>query len=187
MDLLDDPKAVRRPLVVVLLAIGVASSIYEAASLRLYAVASDVVALSRYSWLNPAPDTGRRLYEIRAAYERLRSMTGPEAIVQQNPDTDPGDLPWGLYAERRTVAETPSCNTAMGGDPGECAAVMARIAPIFQGSAQPDEVDATCRALGISALVVKDTDPVWSAAGSWVWSRKPDFAGDHVRVFLIGR
>jgi hypothetical protein len=187
VDLLDGTRAARRPLVVILLILGVASSIYEAASLRLYAVASDVVALPRYSWLNPAPDTGRRLWEVRAAYERLRRMTGPEAIVQQNPDTDPGDLPWGLYAERRTVADTPSCNTVMGGDPSECAAVMARIGPLFQGAAKPDEVDATCRALGISALVVKDTDPVWRAPGSWVWRRNPDISGDRVRVFLCGR
>jgi hypothetical protein len=187
VDLLDRPKALRRPLVIVLLVVGVASSIYEAASLRLYGVLSDAVALPRYSWLNPAPDTGRRLYEARAAYERLKTMLGPNAIVQQNPDTSPGDMPWGLYADRRTVADTLSCATVMGGDPRECMAVIARIAPLFQGSANPDEVDGVCRALGISALVVKDTDPVWSIPGSWVWRREADIAGDHVRVFLFPR
>jgi len=187
VDLLDDPKAARRPLAIVLLVAGVAGSIYEAATLRLYPVLSDVIALPRYSFLNPAADTGRRLWEARAAYERLRTMLGPDAIVQQNPDTSPGDLPWGLYADRRTVADTRFCATIMGGDPRECAAVMATIAPLFQGAAKPDEVDGACRALGISALVLKNTDPVWSIPGSWVWRRKPDIPGDHVRVFLCGR
>jgi hypothetical protein len=187
VDLLDGRKAARRPLVIVLIVLGVASSIYEAASLRLYAVVSDVTPLPRYTWLNPAAGAGRRLYEARAAYERLKTMLGPDAIVQQNPDTNPGDLPWGLYAERRTVADTLSCGTTLGGDPSECAPVMRMIAPMFQGTATPDQVDAACRALGISALVVKDTDPVWSVPGSWMWRRKPLISGEHVRVFLFAR
>jgi len=65
VDLLDDRKAARRPLVMVLIVLGIASSIYEAASLRLYAVVSDVTPLPSYTWLNPAADTGRRLYEAR--------------------------------------------------------------------------------------------------------------------------
>lgn len=186
VELLDGPKVARRPLVMVLLWVGVASSIYEAATLRLYTVVSDAVPLPRYSWLNPTADTGRRLYEARAAYERLKTMLGPDAIVQQNPDTVPGDLPWGLYADRRTVADTLSCDTAMGGDPRECAAAIARIAPLFEGTLQPEEVDGVCRALGISLLVVKDTDPVWRIPESWVWRRKPDSAGNHVRVFRCG-
>jgi hypothetical protein len=187
VDLLDNPKAARRPLAMILMGIGVASSIYEAATLRLYAVAADVIALPRYSFLNPTADTGRRLYEARAAYQRLKTMLGPDDVVQQNPDASPGDLPWGLYADRRTVADTMSCDTVMGGDPHECAAIIGRIAPLFQDSAKAEEVDGICRALGISALVVKDTDPVWSIAGSWVWRRKPDIAGDRVRVFLFPR
>jgi len=61
------------------------------------------------------------------------------------------------------------------------------IAPLFQGTAKPDEFDNDCRALGISALVVKDTDPVWSVPGSWVWRRKPLISGEHLRVFLFTR
>jgi hypothetical protein len=96
-------------------------------------------------------------------------------------------LPWALYSERRTVADTLSCGTVLGGDPRECTAVLRLIAPMFQGTATPDEVDRACRALGISAVVVKDTDPVWSIPGSWVWRRKPAISGDHVRVFLFAR
>jgi len=190
VDLLDGRKAAHRPLVVVLIALGVASSVYEAASLRFYAVVSDLTPLPRYSWLNPTADTGHRLYEARAAYERLNTVLGADAIVQQNPntsDTYPGDLPWGLYAERRTVADTSSCGTTLTGDPRECAAVMRMIMPLFQGTANPDEVDSACRALKISALVVKDTDPVWGIPESWVWRRKPLISGEHFRVFLFPR
>src|ERR1039458_2311311 len=178
VDLLDGRKAARRPLVIVLIVLGVASSIYEAASLRLYAVVSDVTPLPSYTWLNPAADTGRRLYEARAAYERLKTVLAADAIVQQNPDTNSADPPWGLYSERRTVADTLSCGTVLGGDPRECTAVLRLIAPMFQGTATPDEVDRACRALGISALVVKGTDPVWSVPGSWVWQREPLLTGD---------
>jgi hypothetical protein len=187
VDLLDDRKAARRTLVIILIALGIASSVYEAASLRLYAVVSDVTPLPWYTWLNPTRDTGHRLYEARAAYERLNTLLGKDAIVQQNPDTNPEDLPWALYSEQRTVADTPSCNTIIGGDPRQCTAILQLIEPMFQGTATPDEVDSACRALGISALVVKDTDPVWSVPGSWVWRRKPLISGDHVRVFLFAR
>ncbi|MGA2041615.1 MAG: hypothetical protein ABSH42_20230 [Bryobacteraceae bacterium] len=186
VDLVDSPKAVRRPLVVLLIALGVASSVYEVASLRFYAVVSDLTPLPWYTWLNPTRDTGHRLYEARAAYQRLNTLLGKDAIVQQNPDTNPGDLPWALYSEQRTVADTPSCNTVLGGDPRQCADIMRTIQPMFQGTATPHEVDRACRMLGISALIVKDTDPVWGIPASWMWRRAPLISGQHIRVFLLG-
>jgi hypothetical protein len=58
--------------------------------------------------------------------------------------------------------------------------------PMFQGTATPHEVDNACRMLGISALIVKDTDPVWSIPASWMWQREPLISGQHIRVFLLG-
>jgi hypothetical protein len=187
VDLLDDRKAARRPLVIALLAVGVVSSVYEAATLRLYAVASNALALPAHAWLNADADSGQRNYELRAAYERLQSRLGAHAIVQQNPNTSPGDLLWGLYAERQTAADTTSCATVFGGDPRQCGPLLARIDPLFQGTAALEEVGATCRALAISAVLVKDTDPVWKLPGSWVWQRRPEISGAHVRVFVFGK
>ena len=55
------------------------------------------------------------------------------------------------------------------------------------GNGHADEVDRACRALRISALVVKDTDPVWSIPGSWVGPQEPLISGDHLRVFVFSR
>jgi hypothetical protein len=46
----------------------------------------------------------------------------------------------------------------------------------------PDEVDRACADLSISAILVKDTDPVWANRESWVWQRPPIVANRFMRA-----
>lgn len=61
-----------------------------------------------------------------------------------------------------------------------CTPVLAPLKQLFSRGGDPREL---CKNLLIDILVAKDTDPVWSDKHSWVWSQKPSFANDFVRVF----
>jgi len=179
-------KAPKLRMLRILLAVGVASSMYEVATLRLYPLVYDVLNTPRIGWLAPDHNLGKRTYALRRAYEEVNRRLPPNAIVQHNPDVEPGDLPYGLYADRQAVAETPECGVVFGGEAKDCRAIASLLAPVFNGTLGDRRIDRTCDALSISALLIKDIDPPWSQRGSWVWSRQPVVSGDFVRVLPCG-
>jgi hypothetical protein len=169
-----------------LIILGVLGSLNEVASLRAYPIVSDLADVPRYQWLAMDHELGRRTYALRTVYEQLKTELPPGAIVQHNPNGIPGDLPYGLYADRPVAAETPGCGILFGGDPKLCVSVLASLKPVFEGSLPAGEVDRTCSEWSISALLVKDTDPAWSDKKSWVWQRPPSIANEFVRTFPCG-
>jgi hypothetical protein len=189
VDILDRRWALRRGsrlTVKALIILGVLGSLNEAASLRVYPIVSDLADIPRYQWLAMDHELGRRTYALRSVYERLKTELPPGAIVQHNPNGDPGDLPYGLYADRPVAAETPGCGVLFGGDPKLCASVQASLKPVFGGSSPAGQVDHTCSEWSIAALLIKDTDPAWTDKGSWVWHRLPGIATEFVRTFSCG-
>jgi len=186
VDLLDQIPAARRGFLTVLIVIGVASSIYEAAALRLYPIAFDVLDIPRQAWLSPDHNLGRRTYALRTGYEVLEGKLPARAVVQHNPTVVPDDLPYGLYADRPVVDEAPGCGGAFGGDPASCAFVASALSPIFAGSLPAAEVDRTCTDLSISAVLVKDIDPAWRDRTSWIWHRQPIVANRFMRALPCG-
>ena len=186
VDLMEQVPFRRRMFVNTLIVIGVAGSIYEAATLRVFNIALDRSNIPRQDW-SADYNLGRRTFALRAAYEDLRGKLPATAIVQHNPNRAPNDLPWGLYADRPVAADTPWCDVVFGGDPQACASVQARLKPIFAGEAAPAEVDRTCHDLSISAVLVKDTDPAWKDRESWVWQRHAIVSeNEFVRVLPCG-
>ena len=96
--------ACSRPLLL-LAFLGVAGSAYELGMVRWFPVISDQISGSKFSFLASDRQLGRRTYCLRQAYEYLTRVLPQSAVVQQNPHTEPGDLPYGLYADRQTAAE----------------------------------------------------------------------------------
>jgi hypothetical protein len=166
--------------VVSLLILGVAGSLYEVFMVRLFYVVSGHHAFSG--------DTGgKRTYALREVYERVNTMTGPNAIVQQNPNGSPGDVYYGLYADHQTAAETLACGAIFGGDPRACGGIIDVLHDVFDtGTVDASAIDGVCGRLSINILVVKDLDPVWKDAGSWVWHRQPLVANDFGRAYGCG-
>ena len=115
---------------------------------------------------------------LRKAYYTLERELPRNAIVQSNPDTDQEDFFYGLYADRQTAAASRSCDTPFGGSAEVCKALVSGLAPLFENSAA-SQLD---RRLRISALVVRDTDPVWSDRNSWIWHAPTLFTNGFVRV-----
>jgi len=48
------------------------------------------------------------------------------------------------------------------------------------------QVADTCREFSITALLFKDTDPVWKDKSSWIWKTHPLLSNDFVRVIECG-
>jgi hypothetical protein len=171
-----------------LVVLGVAGTLYEVSMFRLFPVISDRFAIPRNFWLSGDRNLGRRTYAVRELYDQLRNELPQRAIVQHNPKASPGDLFYGLYADRQAAAETSSCGAVLGGDPAPCPNMIGILNDVFEkpGAVEANRVDGICRDLSIDALVVKDTDKVWADRNSWVWRKKPHLANDYARVFLCG-
>jgi hypothetical protein len=172
----------------IMILLGVAGTIYEVSMLRFFPVISDRFAIPKYAFLAMDQNLGRRTYAVREAYEKLKQILPGDAVVQHNPNTNPGDLPYGLYADRQAAADTAGCGVVFGGDTTLCNSLIPQLNRLFQqpGAVQANEVDSVCRQLSIDALVVKDTDRVWSDRDGWVWKKAPYLANDYARVFLCG-
>ena len=167
----------------VMLALGIAATVYDVTMLRIYPILLDDLAIPRYHWLAPDHRLGERTYALREVYERLGRELPENAIVQQNPNAIPGDLFYGLYAERQTAVETPACGIVFGGPAALCESILTPVQGVFDGTGNVDQV---CRKLSLSAVIVKDTDAVWLNKSSWVWAREPLIGNGYARAFLCG-
>jgi hypothetical protein len=172
----------------VLLLLGAVPIVYDMAMLRIYPVLLDDRAIPRYLWLAPDHKLGERTYALRQTYERLSALLPRRAIVQHNPNAVPEDMFYGLYADRQTAAEGGTCGTVFGGPQALCPGILTPINALFSSSGYANyaQVEDICRQLSIDAVVVKDTDPVWSDRNSWVWKAEPVIGDAYSRAFLCG-
>jgi hypothetical protein len=188
-DLLADwPQVPHRALLALLIGLGAAGTVYDLAILRVYPMLADRGAAPTLPWMSPDRQLGRRNFAAREAYEWARAATGPNAIVQYNPDVPVQETAGLLYAERQAVAADPRCLTTFGGDAHECAPIEQSLQQLFSAGGDPAAFARVCSTLPIDILVAKDIDPAWSNHESWVWREQPVFANDYVRLFrCMGR
>jgi hypothetical protein len=112
-------------------------------------------------------------------------VTPATAAIQFNPNVTSQDSSAMLYAERSFVAADTGCNATFGGDPKLCAAAVRRLTDFYSVPAKLDtrSVADVCRSIPARLIIAKDTDPVWAARDSWVWTEKPIYANGYVRLF----
>jgi hypothetical protein len=188
-DLLAEPPAMPRgdwAVLMAMLALGAAGAIYDLAIGRFYPMLSDAQVAPKIDWMAQDEKLGRRTLANREAYQWLRAHSPPRAIIQNNPDVVTQDTFYGIYADRRTLAEDAACATAFGGDPRECPPLVGRLNGLFAGRGQ-ESLESVCRSLPIDVVVAKDADPAWNERNSWAWSHAPLFANDFVRLFGCDR
>jgi hypothetical protein len=168
-----------------MLFLGLAGTAYDLVILRLYPVLSDRRIVPTLGWMARDRKLGARTYAARMAYEWASSRTAPGAVVQANPDNILQDTLGMSYSARPTAAGDLACNAAFGGNPAECAAVIARLRSVFPTAAAqaPPTLDAVCRNLPVNMVVAKDTDPVWRNRGAWVWTQSAVYSNRYIRVF----
>jgi hypothetical protein len=181
----DRLTARQRRMLTICIALGAAGTAYEIGITRLYPVLADRGVLPPLNWMAPDRQFGRRNYAVRAAYEWVRATTPESAVLQYNPNVVLQETAAMLYGDRRAVAADLNCGTTFGGDPSACAPVIARLDQLYPSANRPvsGSLSEVCRDLPIDVLVAKDTDAVWSSAGSWVWTEKPVFSDAYIRLF----
>jgi hypothetical protein len=151
--------------------------------LRTYPILADSGAVPLVGWMAPDRQLGRRTFAEREAYAWAASRTPPTAILQHNPEVNFQDTAAGLYADRQSAAWDLSCTVTFGGDPGECAPVVAVLRQLYSAAPPPGSFEHVCSTLPVDILLVKDIDPAWRSRASWVWNRRPLFANEYVRLF----
>jgi hypothetical protein len=167
----------------VMLALGFTATVYDVTMLRIYPLLLDSLNIPRYHWLAPDRSLGERTYALREIYERVGRELPESTIVQQNPSAIPGDLFYGLYADRQTAVETMSCGVVFGGDASLCESIAIPVRGVFDHG---DNLDQVCREFSISVVIVKDTDAVWNDKTSWIWKREPLIGNSYARAFRCG-
>jgi hypothetical protein len=172
----------RPPLIRLLVVLGLAGTLYDLAILRFYPVLSDAGRVPKIGWLAGDQLLGLRTAANRQAYEWLRARTPETAVVQQNPDPIYQDSFAGAYGQRQALAADSSCGSGFGGDSRECAPLMLALVPLFAGGGVP-VLESACRSLPMDFVAAKDTDAAWRDRDSWVWTGKPIYQNDFVRLF----
>ena len=180
--------APQRRMLAAFLILGGMGTLYDLTLTRVYPMLADSGVVPPLDWMSPDRNFGQRTFASRAAYQWAQSMTPDTAIIQSNPQVVFQDTPEMLYGGRRTVASDTQCNAAFGGDPRQCAPIVARIEEIYPagGQAPIASLRDVCVNLPIDLVVVKDTDPVWKNRDSWVWTGRPVFANPYFRLFSCG-
>lgn len=176
-------------LVAVTIALGALGSGYELCAHRTFPIFSDYFTLQKYPWLSPDHQLGRRTFALRTAYNELDHILSASATVQADPDPRIGNIPAELYSGRQMVADLGDCGTVFGGSKEFCdEVILPRLEPLFKDKRQitAQQVADTCREFSITALLFKDTDPVWKDKSSWIWQARPLLSNDFVRVIECG-
>jgi len=166
-----------------LLILGLGGTAYQVFMLRMFPVLWDRGMIAGPSWVDKS-HFGKRAYALRSAYQLLGLQVTPAAILQANPNTEDLILHM-LYSGHDAAAGDGECGRDFGGDAGVCALRVRRLASLFRHPEGAD-LDAACRDYGIAAVVVDDSDPVWTEPSSWTWNRQAEIANDYVRAFRCG-
>jgi hypothetical protein len=169
-----------------LLAVGGASSLYQLFMLRVYTLLDD-----RYKWTNPLQmANGHDAFFIRSAYAELDRVVPAAAIVQYNPATKLAAHMLVYSRYQQVDAGGSDCSTEFGGSLAQCATVQAGLQAIFDPhtgeNSSKAKIDKVCRTLHVNVLVINALDPVWKRGDSWVWQDTPVIQNEFVRMYRCG-
>src|SRR5579864_23226 len=171
----------------ILVAFGLASTVYEILDLRFYLPLTALHVVPQLPWFSYDAEPGRRTFDARQVYERLDRMLPGEAVLQANP-AHWSDVYHDLYAMRQTASDDPMCGLAFGGSTTDCSHMQAQLIPLFNdpGGAHDAKIDEVCDTWGISVLIAKDDDPVFADHAAWPWKRPAIATSERVRAVQCG-
>ncbi|MGA2349453.1 MAG: hypothetical protein ABSF70_03390 [Terracidiphilus sp.] len=162
-----------RPVFVILIVLGFATTFTEFMLLRFYFVVDNT------------RETGDHTYDLRVAMDFLRHVSYPEAVVQLNP-TRENAIYSGLFMERGTVLREAGIDSHF----DRAIPLDLRLSeeneikPIFENTGLHfDQIQQRCTDLGINYLVIRSGDAGFSDVHSWVWQVTPIFADQSVRIY----
>jgi hypothetical protein len=180
---ISDSKRVK-DLIHILLIVGILTTVLEATSTRFWPILVDTGVTGVPNELSADTSLGERTYAGRLVYEFIRDQTPSNLIIQNNPAIVL-DRPSGLYGTRQMVIGD---RTAYGVPKEVLKEMSTSIAQIFRYEDATDwaAIDQICNHHSIQAIVVGDTDPLWSSLNTLQITRKPIYLNSHYAVFYCG-
>jgi len=163
-------------ILVVLIAVGIASTGYQVLKLRLHEPVFDLVRGGAH---------GRETAALRTAYEWIDQHLPRDAVIQYSPlERAPASFN-GLYGNRQVVYDETYAYT-YGVPEWLYGPVKADLARVWSPTVAVDSVDILCARYGIDAVVVTAADTLWADRASWIWRRQAAYENSHARVVLLG-
>ena len=166
-----------------LLAIGILTSIQDMVYLRIWPIMVDTGTLTLLEPIRSDEYIGTKNYEARTLYSIIEEYYDKNTVVQFNPLVGL-DRPSGLYRTRGTVI---SYHTLYGVNPEIFKSFAREIAQIFTAeNANWHILDTACNHIGINIIIFADTDESWNTMSTLKKDRIPIFTGNHYSAFECG-
>jgi hypothetical protein len=170
----------------ILVALGLASTVYEILDLRFYLPLTALRVVPQAAWFTYDREPGRRAFDARYVYEKVAALLPQNAILQGNPAGS--SIFYGLYAMRQTADADSVCGSTLGGSTEDCPRMQAQLIPLFNDPAVAREadVDQVCDVWGINVLIARDDDPIFADHAAWPWKRPAIADSERVRAVPCG-
>jgi hypothetical protein len=151
-----------------------------------YLAVIDAALQMRYNPLMPFGQP-THLAERIAAWNWLDARLPNIAVVQENPDRSRA-FDYGMYGRFPSAIADRHNGVLFGAPRPEVEKRLAEVSPVFTDAAMsPQAVRDVAARYGVAAIVLADTDPVFSAPDAWPQKTAPDFRNDFARVYLMKR
>jgi len=178
--------------------IGLAGSVYQVVTLRVYLPVEEELGRPEVSGL------AERAMALRQGFDAMHPRVAKDAVVQYN-TAQPGEffyLAEVMQAGRQMASAQPGCAAAFGGDVHACKGVEQGVARLFSpvlfdrlleadkegqvevpvGALSASNARIECDRLGVSYLIATRWDAVWSDPHAWVWTLPAVVDTNKVRV-----
>src|SRR5688572_6570448 len=164
-----------------LIIVGILTTALEASATRFWTILVDTGIAGVPNELSSDTNLGARTYNARLAYEYIRDNTPQNIIIQNNPTTFL-DRPSGLYGTRQMIIAD---RTAYGVPAEVFKEMLTSIGSIFQLEDAQDwkSIDRLCQQYSIQAIVIKDSDPLWSSLPVLRQQRTPLYINQYYALF----
>jgi len=164
-----------------LLIVGFMTTALEASATRFWTILVDAGVVGVPNELSADTNFGERTYNARLAYEYIRDHTPQNIIIQNNPTTFL-DRPSGLYGTRQMIIAD---RTAYGVPAEVFKEMSTSIGRIFQFEDVQNwtSIDRICKQYYIQAIVIKDSDPLWSSLPRLQQQRTPLYINQYYAIF----
>ena len=165
-----------RPVLVILASIGLATTVCDLISMRLYPIVEDFYGSNA--------GQASSVFSRREAYRRLNVLDPSHRLyVQHNPDREV-DYESGLFGDRRVPVEDTLYGSQFSIDPNTFQSTFKRVVAVFKNCevGSEDYAAAVAADYKIRFWLFQSSDPVWQSRGCWIWSRPAVFVDDRVIV-----
>ncbi|MBK9926873.1 MAG: hypothetical protein IPP66_16505 [Anaerolineales bacterium] len=170
-------------LLLLLLALGVVTSLQDTIYLRLWPILVDTGVLVLPEPIQSDEYLGTKNFEARTAYSIIEKNYPMDTIVQFNPLVGL-DRPSGLYRTRGAVI---SYHTLYGIPPEIYKPFARKMAQLFTTpNTNWVSIDTACKNNQIKIIIFADTDEIWDQISSLSKERQSIFSGNYYSAFECG-